>query len=155
MSHSISPFAQNRFNEWSLQCITGLVQGLWLLLHHQYWILTRTPLRYPVVAMCHGDPAALDLQDRPLHMFHQFINVVDAGVVNSKSRILAWMVAELVSLPALPHTHRQGQLSSMSLANSPKCHNQQGTGLAFLLSWPQGWLTLAFASWDSSTELPR
>ena len=37
--------------------------------HHQYWILTRTPLLYSVVALCHGDPRALELQ--------QFIDDVD------------------------------------------------------------------------------
>ena len=44
-----------------------MVQGLWLLLHYQYWILTGTPLGYPVVALCHGDPAALDLQGQSLY----------------------------------------------------------------------------------------
>ena len=28
-------------------------------------LLTETPLGYPVVALCHGDPTALDLQDGP------------------------------------------------------------------------------------------
>jgi hypothetical protein len=32
------------------------------------------PLRNPVVALCHGDPAALDLQDLPFHTFQQFID---------------------------------------------------------------------------------
>jgi ferredoxin len=32
----------------------SLVQGLWLLLHYQYWILTEPPLRDPDVAPCHG-----------------------------------------------------------------------------------------------------
>ena len=41
----------------SLQWVISLVQGLWLLLHYQYQILTRTPL----FALCHGDPAALNL----------------------------------------------------------------------------------------------
>jgi hypothetical protein len=43
--------------------------GLWLLLLYQYWILTRTPLRDPVVALCDEDPfVALDLQDRPFQV---------------------------------------------------------------------------------------
>jgi hypothetical protein len=37
----------------------GLVLGLWLLLYYQSWILTL--LKYPVVVLCHGDPAALEL----------------------------------------------------------------------------------------------
>jgi len=44
-----------------------LVQGLWPLLHYQYWILSGTPLGYPVVALCCGDPAALHLQGWALH----------------------------------------------------------------------------------------
>ena len=32
--------------------------------HYHYRMLTRTPLGYPVVIQCHGDPVALDLQDR-------------------------------------------------------------------------------------------
>ena len=53
-----SLFANVHWNE-SLDCFEASV--LWSLLHHQYWILTRTPLRYSVVALCHGDSAALDL----------------------------------------------------------------------------------------------
>jgi hypothetical protein len=34
------------------------------------------PHRYPVVSLCHGDPAALDLQDRPLPSLQQFIDGV-------------------------------------------------------------------------------
>ena len=45
----------------------GVVRYLWLLLSYQYQTITRTPLSYPVAALCHGDPAALDLQDWPLH----------------------------------------------------------------------------------------
>jgi hypothetical protein len=46
-------------------------------LHYQYWILTETPFRYPMVVLCHGDPAALDLQDQPLH---KLTDEEDAGV---------------------------------------------------------------------------
>ena len=53
--------------------------------HYQYWILTGTSLRYPVVALCHGDPAALDLQERPLHMLQQFIDGTDVGVGQLKA----------------------------------------------------------------------
>lgn len=45
--------------------------------HHQYWILTRTPLLYSVVALCHGDPRALELQKKPFHTLQQFIDDVD------------------------------------------------------------------------------
>jgi hypothetical protein len=39
--------------------------------------LTRIPLGYPVVALCHRDPAALDLQDWLLHALQQCIDGVD------------------------------------------------------------------------------
>lgn len=50
---------------------SSLVQGLWHLLHYQYWTLTRAPLFYPIVALCPGDSVALDLQALPLNMFQQ------------------------------------------------------------------------------------
>ena len=59
------------------ESVTGVVRGLWFLL--QFWILTGTPLGYPVVALCHGDPAALDLHDQSLHTLKQFIDGVDVG----------------------------------------------------------------------------
>ena len=55
-----------------------LVRGLWLLLLCQYWILIWTPLRYPVVALCHGEP--LVLQDWPFYPLQQFTDEVDVGV---------------------------------------------------------------------------
>lgn len=39
----------------------GLVQGLWPLIHYKYWILTGL---CPVVALCHREAAALDMQDK-------------------------------------------------------------------------------------------
>lgn len=67
VSYSTS-FCPNSFTacKWPLQRVTGLLRGLWLLIHCRYWPLTRTPLGYPVVALRHGDPPALVLQDRPL-----------------------------------------------------------------------------------------
>lgn len=51
-----------------------MVRGLWFLLHYQYWVLTESPLGYPVVVLCHGDPATLDLQDWLLHTLQQIID---------------------------------------------------------------------------------
>jgi hypothetical protein len=48
--------------QWLVVCLVG---GLWLLLLCSDWNLSGTPFRCPVVALCHGDPVALDLQDRP------------------------------------------------------------------------------------------
>ena len=58
----------------------------------------------PVVALCHGDPAALDQQDWPLHVFQQLTDDVDFGVGQLKPWLWAWVAAELVSLPTLGAT---------------------------------------------------
>ena len=50
--------------------------------------LTGTPLGYPVLAPCHGDPAALDLQACPLHMLQQFIDKVDVGM----DQLITWVL---------------------------------------------------------------
>ena len=47
--------------------------------------LTGTPLKYTVVALCHGDPVALNLSDPALHVLQQFINGVDVGVSQFKA----------------------------------------------------------------------
>jgi hypothetical protein len=57
----------------------------WLLLLYQYWNLTGTPLGYPVVVLCPGDPVGLDLWDGPLHMLQHFIDGVDVGVSQFKA----------------------------------------------------------------------
>lgn len=67
VSHGISFVLITFTCKCSLFRIVGVVQGLWVLLHHQYLILIRNLLRYPVGALCHRDPASLDLQDWPFH----------------------------------------------------------------------------------------
>ena len=42
--------------------------------------LTGTPLGYPIVALCHGDPAALGLPDWPIHLLQKIIDEVNVGV---------------------------------------------------------------------------
>jgi hypothetical protein len=60
-SHSV-PFCPHFFAyKCSLQWLVCLAQGLWFLLFYQYWNLTGTPLGYPVVVLCHGNPTGLDL----------------------------------------------------------------------------------------------
>ena len=44
-----------------------------------------TPLPYPVITLCHGDPAALDQQDLPAHTHQQIIDGVDIGRVQLKA----------------------------------------------------------------------
>lgn len=57
LSHSESqgiPFSLSSFICISmLQCVIGLVWGLWHLLHYQYWILTRPLLGSPFIVLCH------------------------------------------------------------------------------------------------------
>ena len=111
---------------WKLQCVTQFTQypnsssckcslqwtfGHWFdskplaLLYHQYWILPRMHLRYPVVALCHGDPAALEEQHWSIHLLQQFIAGVDDGVGQVKALYLGLVVAELVSLAPMSYQH--------------------------------------------------
>lgn len=39
---------------------------------------------YPVVALCHRDPEALDLQGQPFYVLQQITDGVDMGWANSK-----------------------------------------------------------------------
>lgn len=50
----------------------------------------RTPLRYFVVFLCYGDPAALEKQDELFHMFQQIINGVDVGLDQLKALYLGF-----------------------------------------------------------------
>jgi hypothetical protein len=62
-------------------------------------------LGYPVVALCCGGLASLDLEDQLVPERQQLINGVDVEVNQLKALDLAWIVAELVSLTA-PKCHR-------------------------------------------------
>jgi hypothetical protein len=77
-------------------------------------MLTGNPLGSPVAALCHGDPAALVLPHKPIHELPPFIDEVDVGWANSQPCIYAWVVAELVSLPALLPLHHQEALPALS-----------------------------------------
>ena len=76
-------------------------------MNHQYWTLTETPLRHPAVALSHGDPAAMILQDQSLNVPQQVIEKLDVGVGQLKPWLCALMVAELVSLGPWNHPLRQ------------------------------------------------
>lgn len=60
-----------------------------LLLYYQYWVLTKIPLVYPVVDLCHGEPAVLDLQNEAFCVLQQLIQgvgklkVLDLGLSGS------------------------------------------------------------------------
>jgi hypothetical protein len=57
--------------------------------------------RYSVVVLCHGDPAALSLQDQLFCLLQQFIDGVDVGVDQLKALDLgkggSWLVQLIIS----------------------------------------------------------
>lgn len=68
----------------------------------QYWILTGTPLGYPAIALSHGDPQALNLQDQPLYILQQqFIGGEEVWVGESKALDLSWSDCQLLSIHIL------------------------------------------------------
>ena len=69
--------------------------------------LAGTPLEYLSVALYCGDPAALGLQDRPLHMLQQITDGVDVGSGQVINLVLGLGsdrvgIPTRVSSPALP-----------------------------------------------------
>lgn len=129
--HGLSPtllFCPNKITNVYCSESFAWFEASWLLLHFKHWNCTRTPLGYPVVAVCHGAPAALCLQGQHLHMFYQFLHGADVGWANLKPwiRVLV-VIAELhsacspITIPtglsallrwragtALPLSHLQG-----------------------------------------------
>lgn len=79
----------------------------------QYCLLTGTLPSYPVVALCHGGPAALDEQGQPFHRHQQqFRDDVDFGV--GQPRALDLVLGG--SPPAFLYWHHQDDLSDTALA---------------------------------------
>ena len=70
------------------------------LAYRLHWTLTETP-GHPTVALSHGDPAAMLLQDQCLHALQQVIGGVDVGVGQPKAQDVGTEVAELVSWGSL------------------------------------------------------
>lgn len=60
-----------------LQLVIGLVLSVWLLLHYGYSAHIWICLNYPVIGLCCGGPAALDLQIWSFHILQQFVDEVD------------------------------------------------------------------------------
>jgi hypothetical protein len=116
VSHS-KPFCPHIFTcKCSLRWVSSLFQGLWLLLYCQYWNFTGISLGYPVLALCHQDPAALDMQAQPFHKFRD---------------ILASL--SLLSLHSLPHLFYLSIIPSHTVVHAwlvPGC---------LLLAAPAGW----------------
>jgi hypothetical protein len=77
------------------------------------------------------------------------------GWAHSKARIWAWVVAELVSLPALLHPQHQGELSRTALASSSNAAAGKEAEPALSFSCPQGLLSHIYATSFSSIVLPR
>jgi len=163
--HSIPFFLLIFACKCSLQWVIDLAGGLWLLLHYQFGFLTRTPLRYPIVAPHHGDSAALDPQIQPLNVRQQFIDGIDVEVGQLKSLYLGlsdiWTGQPASSLacshPLSPQTHHhQGKLFSIDYRGwLLQCHNQQLAELVLPCSWPWGQLKCTHTSSASSTVLLR
>lgn len=74
LCHTIDPFSHTPLLV-TVPCKESLawfkVSGL--------WALSGIPLIYPVISLCHGDPAVLDLQDQSLHMLQLIIDGIDVG----------------------------------------------------------------------------
>lgn len=106
-------FCRNCFLwKWSLQWVVDRVWGLWVS-------ATQSILELHWDSSNHGDPAALVLQDHPLHMLYQPTGRVDVGVGHLKVLDLDlsgnWMVqtptspAPVSLRPALPNCSGNGQ----------------------------------------------
>ena len=105
----------------------------------------RAPLRYPVIALCHGDPAALCLQD-----LHVFIDKVDVGVDQLKALSLSLGGDYVVQLTS--------SLSSTPPAFQLCPGEEWGSWQETLLDLPQlchqGQLSLTHVTRANSSALP-
>ena len=61
----------------------------------------------------------MDLEVRPLHILQQFLDEVDTGLGLLTALGLGLGGCRTGHLPASPHRHYPGRLSSMVLASSP------------------------------------
>lgn len=112
VSHSVF-FCLNIFTcKCSLKGAIGLVQGLWILLHYHYWILTKTPFGYPVV--CQLQRSAGPGSVGPVPSRGPAVHRGCACWRGSTPRIWALVVPELVSLTAHLHPTHQDQLSGFA-----------------------------------------
>ena len=68
----------------------------------------RTPPGYPVVALCHGDPAALEQQDWTFHVSQPFFSDIDFGVGHLRAVNLdlgGSRAGQTVLTPSPPYPH--------------------------------------------------
>ena len=136
----------------SLQWVIGLFWDLWLLFHYLYWNFTRTPLGYPIVALCHRNPLALNLQDKLFHMLQQIIEGVDVNVVQLKTLHLGWEDNKVGQLCCTLTTRESSP--SLPPVSSLNPVASKGSRSPLLLSCPRGQLTQTFSTRDSSMCSP-
>lgn len=119
MSHTVYLFVYISLLSSAHCRVIGLLLGLWFPLHHRSWALACTPLEYPAVVLCHGNSAALSLQDQHLHMLQQITDEVDI-VVNQPIVLVLNLGSCRVRLPASsPLPALPDEVSSVALASSP------------------------------------
>lgn len=126
----------------SLQWVIGLVWVLWLLWHHQYWIL----IRAVAWRSCNFRSAGLALL--------WLTDDIDLGVSQLRALDLGQGGSRAAQGNSSPYLYHQGKLSNTSLPRSPNVTTGQKAGSALLLSSPKGLLTCTHASRASSTVLP-
>lgn len=121
-------------------------------LYHQYWFLTRNPLGCHIFTLCHGDPAALHLQDQLFHLLQQVIDEVDVRVGQLNILNLdtggSWVGQPANSPPPTGQTlqHYPGLLAH------PMLHASRST---LLVSCPQGLITHTHTTRSCYTVLPN
>ena len=81
-----------------------------------------------IAVPCCGDPTVLDLRNCPLHMLQKLLDGVRIGVSQPIGLDLPWVVAKLVSRPALPHPHHHVTFSIPALASSPSAAGSKKWG---------------------------
>lgn len=92
--------------------------GAYILVWYQYWVLTKTSLRYPDVALSHEDPMAIVPQETSLHCTlegHRWYRCWWLPVQSTEKRE-TWVVVELVSRSL----HWSHLLQSRGRASSPE-----------------------------------
>ena len=77
------------------------------------------PSQTSCIALCHGDPVLLDLEEWPLHVLQHFLDGVDVGMGQLKALDLGLIAGQpTVNSPTLMPlgwlTHNQGQLYSVA-----------------------------------------
>ena len=65
---------------------------LWILDYHQ------TPPNYPVIALCHEDPIALNQQDWPFYASQSFVDDTFFWSKDTEPWIFPWVISELISI---------------------------------------------------------